>query len=103
MIVLPIVERELRVAARRRSTYTVRVLVALAAMLILAGTLWTLTGRGTPSSQHGRFLYRALLVIGFTYCLLAGARATADCLSEEKREGTLGLLFLTDLKGYDVV
>ena len=26
-----------------------------------------------------------------------------DCLSEEKREGTLGLLFLTDLKGYDVV
>ena len=28
---------------------------------------------------------------------------TADCLSEEKRQGTLGLLFLTDLKGYDVV
>src|SRR5258706_227328 len=27
----------------------------------------------------------------------------ADCLSEEKRAGTLGLLFLTDLKGYDVV
>src|SRR5205823_6492965 len=26
-----------------------------------------------------------------------------DCLSSEKREGTLGLLFLTDLKGYDVV
>src|SRR5262249_31132580 len=28
---------------------------------------------------------------------------TSDCLSEEKREGTLGLLFLTDLRGYDVV
>ena len=28
---------------------------------------------------------------------------TADCLSEEKREGTLGLLFLTDLRGYDIV
>src|SRR5438034_1912167 len=27
----------------------------------------------------------------------------SDCLSEEKRDGTLGLLFLTDLKGYDVV
>jgi ABC-type transport system involved in multi-copper enzyme maturation permease subunit len=103
MIVLPIVERELRVAARRRGTYAVRVLVALAAILILAGTLWTVTSRGTPSAQHGRFLFRALLVVGFTYCLLAGARATADCLSEEKREGTLGLLFLTDLKGYDVV
>jgi ABC-type Na+ efflux pump permease subunit len=37
------------------------------------------------------------------YCVLSGVRSTADCLSEEKREGTLGLLFLTDLKGYDVV
>ena len=36
-------------------------------------------------------------------CLLAGVLLTADCLSEEKRDGTLGLLFLTDLKGYDVV
>src|SRR5581483_9708968 len=35
--------------------------------------------------------------------LVAGRRFTADCLSEEKREGTLGLLFLTDLKGYDIV
>jgi ABC-type Na+ efflux pump permease subunit len=30
-------------------------------------------------------------------------RSTADCLSEEKREGTLGLLFLTNLRGYDIV
>ncbi|HEX4645320.1 MAG TPA: ABC transporter permease, partial [Verrucomicrobiae bacterium] len=37
------------------------------------------------------------------YALLAGVRFTADSLSEEKREGTLGLLFLTDLKGYDVI
>ena len=28
---------------------------------------------------------------------------TADCLSEEKRNGTLGLLFLTNLRGYQVV
>ena len=28
---------------------------------------------------------------------------TADALSQEKRGGTLGLLFLTDLRGYDVV
>ena len=38
-----------------------------------------------------------------TRTLLAGIFTTADCLSEEKREGTLGLLFLTDLKGYDIV
>jgi hypothetical protein len=33
----------------------------------------------------------------------AGLFFTSDCLSEEKREGTLGLLFLTDLRGYDIV
>ena len=38
----------------------------------------------------------------FTACFRAGI-STVDCLSVEKREGTLGLLFLTDLKGYDVV
>src|SRR5206468_12968739 len=42
-----------------------------------------------------------LIVLGFS--AFAGVFLTADCLSEEKREGTLGLLFLTDLKGYDVV
>jgi hypothetical protein len=37
------------------------------------------------------------------YALFSGIRNTADNISSEKREGTLGLLFLTDLKGYDVV
>lgn len=37
-----------------------------------------------------------------TYALLIGL-STADSISEEKREGTLGLLFLTDLRGFDVV
>jgi len=35
--------------------------------------------------------------------IVSGLFLTADCLSEEKREGTLGFLFLTDLRGYDVV
>ncbi|MCI0536424.1 MAG: ABC transporter permease subunit, partial [Verrucomicrobiales bacterium] len=34
---------------------------------------------------------------------MAGIRYTADALSEERRGGTLGLLFLTDLRGFDVV
>jgi hypothetical protein len=33
----------------------------------------------------------------------AGLFFTSDSLSEEKREGTLGFLFLTDLRGHDVV
>jgi ABC-type transport system involved in multi-copper enzyme maturation permease subunit len=48
-------------------------------------------------------MFYSLAVVLTAFCLLAGTHQTADCLSEEKREGTLGLLFLTDLKGYDVV
>jgi hypothetical protein len=35
--------------------------------------------------------------------MAAGLFFTSDCLSEEKREGTIGFLFLTDLRSYDVV
>ena len=37
------------------------------------------------------------------FCAVAGIRATADSISSEKREGTIGLLLLTDLRGYDIV
>ena len=103
MIVLPIVERELRVAARRRGTYWMRVTAALVAIVVFGWMLLTLFRDSVPSASHGRYLFRTLFTFAFIYCLFVGARLTADCLSEEKREGTLGLLFLTDLKGYDVI
>src|SRR5260370_40802282 len=102
MILLPIVERELRVAARRGSTYWTRPLVVLGAMLICFWLMLSLPF-AAPSTSTGLNLFRALSVFAFVYCLFAGIRFTADYLSVEKREGTLGLLFLTDLNGYDVV
>jgi ABC-type Na+ efflux pump permease subunit len=48
-------------------------------------------------------MFATLSFLTAIFCGLEGLRKTADCLSEEKREGTLGLLFLTDLKGYDVI
>ncbi len=101
MTFLPIVERELRVAARRRTTHRSRLLMAVAAMLIGLGVL--LANFGATRAVMGKFFFTGLGVLALVYCLLAGRRSTADCLSEEKREGTLGLLFLTDLTGYDVV
>lgn len=101
MTFLPIVERELRVAARRRGTYWNRALSALIAITI-GGWLMVIYQNQSPH-ELGLALFVSLAALTFLYCLLAGVRATADCLSEEKREGTLGLLFLTDLKGYDVV
>jgi len=98
---LPIVERELRVAARRRGTYWLRLLVAFG--LVLIATWIFLAARNEPQHQVGQMMFYTLTGGLMLYCLLAGLRSTADCLSEEKREGTLGLLFLTDLRGYDVI
>ncbi|MBE0540084.1 MAG: ABC transporter permease [Verrucomicrobia bacterium] len=98
---LPIVERELRVAARRRGTYWLRSGVALG-VIVAAAWIFLMSLR-EPPREVGQILFLVLTAGLLIYCWLAGARSTADCLSEEKREGTLGLLFLTDLKGYDVV
>jgi len=101
MTFLPIVTRELRVAARRRGTYWSRFGAAVAAIGI-GGVIMALPDlRAAP--KLGMAMFVALSIISFVYSLLAGIFTTADCLSEEKREGTLGLLFLTDLKGYDIV
>ena len=102
MTFLPVVQRELYTAARQRKTWWFR-LAAGAGAIALAG-LVLLTTRGALGPQRvGTALFQAVSGFGFLYGLLAGPLATADCLSVEKRQGTLGLLFLTDLKGYDVV
>ena len=101
MTFLPIVARELRTASRRRSTYWVRSGAALVVMFI--ATWFFLVTQGQPPNQIAMGIFGILTGGAVLYCLFNGVRSTADCLSEEKREGTLGLLFLTDLKGYDVV
>lgn len=101
MRILPIAERELRVASRQRGTYGVR--LGAAGMAIgAAGSVLLTMMRESPAEQ-GQALFVALTVLAFGYCLLAGVLTTSDCVSEEKREGTLGLLFLTSLRGHDVV
>ena len=101
MTFLPIVERELRVASRRPGTYWMRAAVVLVVVVVSAWIF--MVNPGARSSEIGRILFHVLTAGAGFYCLFAGVRTTADCLSEEKREGTLGLLFLTSLKGYDVV
>jgi len=101
MTFLPIIERELRVASRRRSTYLTRTAAALASIVVSGFGLATVNFQSP--SRLGQSLFLTIAGFAFVYCLMVGIRNTADCLSEEKREGTLGLLFLTDLKGYDVV
>lgn len=103
MTALPVLHRELQVAARRPSTFGVRFFGAMLATLLgglfLAGAAFP-AGLITPS---GSALFGTLVSLGMILSLLSGPLLTAVCLSSERREGTLGLLFLTTLDGWDVV
>jgi hypothetical protein len=101
MSFLPIVDRELRTRARAPITYRVRMAGALIALIIVAAILLPSASAG-PGSQ-GKWAFLSLSILTLLFCFVEGLRNTADCLSEEKREGTMGLLFLTDLTGHDIV
>lgn len=102
MNLLPIVQYKLRSASAKSSTYWWRFAVGflgavlLGALLVVMKYLPIVTVR--MSDVFGVVRFFALI-----YCLFSGARLTADCVSEEKRDGTLGFLFLTPLRGYDVI
>ena len=105
MSALPIIERELRVRARKPWTVWMRVVVGLLMSLLAIETLsWSPPrGFGVGTWRAGKALFDTLSGLLFLLCLVEGVRQTADCISKEKRDGTLGLLFLTDLHGFDVV
>lgn len=101
MTFLPVVARELRVAARRPGTHRNRL---VAAFLALGVAVAAQALQADPSPVNlGGVIFVTLAWLAFLFSVLAGAGLTADIISEERREGTLGLLFLTDLKGYDIV
>jgi ABC-type transport system involved in cytochrome c biogenesis permease component len=101
MILLPVIERELRVAARSRQTYRNRFIAALGIIGVL---LWVIYDqRYSPQSVLGDGIFDYIKHVALCLALVAGFFHTADCISEERREGTLGLLYLTDLRGLHVV
>ena len=105
MFNLPIVQRELLIASRGLGSWLSRWILAMIAVSL--GGFWLLAGssvgQNAPGSLQGDVFFTVMTWSCFTYCLLAGLWTTTDTLTREKNDGTLGLLFLTDLRGYDVV
>lgn len=100
MIFLPIVERELRVMSRRARTYWGRWMPVLLVVFLCAQAIEFSFVAGRPNGGFEMFA----MVSGFIAFLAAfSGLAAADAISLEKREGTLGFLFLTDLTGWDIV
>jgi hypothetical protein len=100
MTLLPILDRELRVRARGQANYWTRFCVALAGVLICVQSMESGIF-GAPSAM-GTFVFNGIVGAAFlvscSACLL-----TADAISAEWREGTLGLLFLTRVRVLDVL
>ncbi len=101
MTILPIVARELNVMARRAGVRWVRVAVAALASFFCFQSFEANSSIGI-SNTAGQAVLRALSAAGFLFACAAAFQA-AESVNVERREGTLGLLFLTDLKSHDVV
>jgi ABC-type transport system involved in cytochrome c biogenesis permease component len=93
MTALPLIQRELRVESRRVWNYWSRLAAGALATVVFA--LATVPVRGALVSGLNLFNQASIAVVCLIW--LIAPLLTADCLSRERREGTLGLLFLTPL------
>lgn len=93
---LSVAARELRVAARKPNTFRARILTAGIALFICGFSLWFVTLFGSRPIS-GEQLFRTLSWVSFFFACIVGPALTADTVNEERNNGTLGLLFLTNL------
>jgi ABC-type transport system involved in multi-copper enzyme maturation permease subunit len=99
MPVLPVIAREMRASARQPFTFHLRTIGA--SLLIVSCVLFGLSFGFRPDA--GAKLFARLHLILFLAIWVFVPLLTADCLSRERREGTLGLLFLTLLRPGELV
>ncbi|MDX1953299.1 MAG: ABC transporter permease subunit [Verrucomicrobiota bacterium] len=97
----PIAWRELLVASKKPATFRSRWIIGLVFLLVAASMLWGFS-RAPIGGMIGQQIFNSLTGILFLMALFSGM-TTADALSSEKREGTLGLLFLTDMRTHHIV
>jgi ABC-type transport system involved in cytochrome c biogenesis permease component len=96
----PLLQRELREHGRRPTTYALRAVVAGG---VIATCAYALLSNPQLTRTTGLPLFQGLNKLLFVLLWILGPVLTADCLSREKREGTIGLLFLTPLRPGEVV
>src|ERR1043165_3623625 len=101
MNTFPVIDRELRMRARHGATYWAR--CGVAAMAGIVGIQEMVLASSAPSpAAIGMATFKAISWLGFLIACICSL-VTADSLSKERREGTLGLLLLTELQSQDVV
>lgn len=102
MLFKAIIARELRISSRNWRTYYSRVAVGAWALALCIYLIW-LVQTALGGATAGTIILQTSSMLALALCLFSGVNRTADSISSEKREDTLGLLFLTHLKGRDIV
>lgn len=98
MVLLPVIQRELRASARQPSTFTMRMLSVFA--LLAATIVFGFTTGFGPKTGGDLFVYAHRVLLLAVWVLVPFL--AADSISRERREGTLPLLSLTALRPMDV-
>jgi hypothetical protein len=96
----PFLLREMRLQARCRSTFFLRM---LGATVILSGFAWCWWRLRGADAGSGLSLFGLLARGGIAAAWIVGPVLTADCIARERREQTLGLLWLTPLRPWQVL
>ena len=112
MSVLPVIVRELRSQARQPLTHWLRIIGGLSVVAAILAALWSI-GAIKPQAQSiaspnlvqafGTTLFGKMNLFIFLAIWLFVPLATADAVSRERREGTLPLLYLTELHSFGIV
>lgn len=90
----------MRLSARDPKMYLGRTVSSGVMLLVGVGFVIAYNQAGRNATQVMFALMGFLLL---QVCLFGGAQATADSISKEKREGTVGLLLLTSLSPFQIV
>ncbi len=99
----PVLLRELRAGSRRWTTYWLRLLAAGAVLAAIAYWFTQPRFAFTSPARAGHEIFLLLHWVVLAAIWIIVPMLTADTLSREKREGTLGLLFLTNLSARAIV
>jgi ABC-type transport system involved in cytochrome c biogenesis permease component len=96
-----VIKREMQVMSRQWTLYFLRMFgagIGIASLILLVVDMEIGPGRAFGARVFNGLNLGMLLGI-----LVVGPLLTADSIAEEKREGTLGLLFLTPLSSWEIV
>lgn len=99
----PIIERELRSLSRSRQTVVTRFaigFIGIALTLLIAIVDYF---DDTPQRNLGAVMLGFQTFFMLVFSIFSCLALTTDTISSEKREGTLGLLYLTDLKTIHII